>query len=118
MDAILDIVLPILGSLIILAGSLFLFSAGLGVYRMPDTYNRVQTGTKASTLGTILVLLGMGVWHPDWFWKMLLLIFFVMITNPISSHAVVRVVHQRRLAGKEVMVVDQLAEKEAMESRG
>ena len=51
----------LIGSLIILTGSVFLFSAGLGVLRMPDAYNRIQTGTKASTLGTMLVLLGLGL---------------------------------------------------------
>ena len=48
----------LLGSLLVLAGAVFLFSAGLGVLRMPDTYNRIQTGTKATTLGTMLVLVG------------------------------------------------------------
>ena len=100
--------LAILGSLIILVGSLFLLSAGLGVLRMPDTYNRVQTGTKASTLGTILVLLGMGVWHPEWFWKLFLLFFFIMITNPVSSHALVRAVHRKHLVADKAMVVDKL----------
>ena len=51
--------LDLLGSLIVLIGSFFLFSAGLGVLRMPDSYNRIQTGTKASTLGAILVLVGL-----------------------------------------------------------
>ena len=46
----------IIGNMLLIIGSLFLFSAGLGVLRMPDTYNRIQTGTKATTLGTILVL--------------------------------------------------------------
>jgi multicomponent Na+:H+ antiporter subunit G len=104
--------LEILGSLIILTGSLFLFSAGLGVYRMPDTYNRVQTGTKASTLGTILVLTGMGVWHPAWFLKLVILIFFVMITNPVSSHALVRAMHNRHLLAKDVTTVDKLEEQQ------
>ena len=48
----------LIGSGIILLGSVFLFSAGLGVLRMPDAYNRIQTGTKATTLGTIMILVG------------------------------------------------------------
>lgn len=103
----------LLGSLVILAGSVFLLSAGLGVLRMPDIYNRVQTGTKASTLGTILVLIGMGVWHPAWFLKLVVLIFFVMITNPISSHALVRAVHNRGLLERDVSVVDKLKESDS-----
>ena len=49
---------------ILLTGAVFLFSAGLGVLRMPDSYNRIQTGTKASTLGAMLVLVGLAVLHP------------------------------------------------------
>ena len=51
----------ILGNLAIFLGSVFLFTAGLGVLRMPDSYNRIQTGTKASTLGTMLVLVGVSI---------------------------------------------------------
>ena len=55
-----------IGSIIILAGAFFHFSAGVGLLRMPDTYTRIQAGTKASTLGNILVLAGLGFYHPDW----------------------------------------------------
>ena len=54
----------LIGSLFLLGGAIFLFSAGLGVLRMPDTYNRIQTGTKATTLGTILILIGLAFLHP------------------------------------------------------
>jgi len=66
------------GNILIIIGSFFLFSAGLGVLRMPDTYNRIQTGTKATTLGTILVLIGLAFLHPAWALKLFILIFFVI----------------------------------------
>jgi multicomponent Na+:H+ antiporter subunit G len=100
------------GSLIIFAGSIFLFSAGLGVLRMPDSYNRIQTGTKASTLGTILVLLGLAVLHPAWTWKLLMLIFFVLLTNPVSSHALARAAHSIRAEETASTVIDRLEESE------
>ena len=102
----------ILGSLVVLAGSVFLFSAGLGVLRMPDSYNRIQTGTKASTLGTILVLIGLAIYHPAWIGKLLLLIFFILLTNPVSSHALARASHRRHIRLAEETVVDKLEEHE------
>ena len=102
----------LIGSLIVLGGAVFLLSAGLGVLRMPDSYNRIQTGTKASTLGTILVLLGLAVLHPEWTWKLLILIFFVLLTNPVSSHALARATHAARTSEDELMVVDRLDESE------
>jgi len=98
----------IAGNLLLILGSFFLFSAGLGVLRMPDTYNRIQTGTKATTLGTILILIGLAFLHPAWTLKLIILIFFVMLTNPVSSHALARASHIIGIHETEATVVDQL----------
>ncbi|MDT8281270.1 MAG: monovalent cation/H(+) antiporter subunit G [Gammaproteobacteria bacterium] len=104
----MDTVSNIIGNLSLIIGSLFLFSAGLGVLRMPDTYNRIQAGTKATTLGTILVLIGLAFLHPAWSLKLILLIFFVLLTNPVSSHALARASHAIGIHETEATVVDQL----------
>ena len=96
------------GNLFLIIGALFLFSAGLGVLRMPDTYNRIQTGTKATTLGTILLLIGIAFLHPAWAFKLVILIFFVMLTNPVSSHALARASHAIGIHETETTLVDQL----------
>ena len=98
----------IIGNLLVITGALFLFSAGLGVLRMPDTYNRIQTGTKATTLGTILVLVGLAFLHPAWTFKLIILIFFVMLTNPVSSHALARAAHAIGTHETSGTVIDQL----------
>ena len=98
----------IIGNLLLITGSLFLFAAGLGVLRMPDTYNRIQTGTKATTLGSITVLIGLAFLHPAWTLKLIILIFFVMLTNPVSSHALARASHSIGIHKTEIMVIDQL----------
>jgi multicomponent Na+:H+ antiporter subunit G len=100
----------LIGSLFLLGGAVFLFSAGLGVLRMPDTYNRIQTGTKATTLGTILILIGLAFLHPAWTFKLIILIFFVMLTNPLSSHALARASHKIGIAEAESTVFDALEE--------
>jgi multicomponent Na+:H+ antiporter subunit G len=103
-----DLVCVIAGNLFLIIGALFLFSAGLGVLRMPDTYNRIQTGTKATTLGTIMVLIGIAFLHPSWTLKLIILIFFVMLTNPVSSHALARAAHSIGTRETESTVIDQL----------
>ena len=89
------------GSLIVLTGSVFLFLGGLGLLRMPDIYNRLQAGTKATTLGSIFVLTGLGVYNTEWLARMLILVIFIIVTNPVSSHALARAAHFAgiRLAG-------------------
>ena len=57
-------------------GAIFLFSAGLGMLRMPDVYHALQAGTKASTLGNILVLTGLAFYHPGWSLKLLIVDLF------------------------------------------
>ena len=99
-----------IGNLLLITGSLFLFSAGLGVLRMPDTYNRIQTGTKATTLGTILILIGLAFLHPAWTFKLIIIIFFVMLSNPVSSHALARAAHSIGIFETETTVIDQLTD--------
>ncbi|MBN2723271.1 MAG: monovalent cation/H(+) antiporter subunit G [Deltaproteobacteria bacterium] len=103
-------ILHISGAITLLAGSIFLVLGALGVVRMPDPFNRIQAGTKATTLGTILVMSGLGMLHPSWLPKLFILIFFIVITNPISSHVLARVMHnlQVPLWSKK----DQLSEEE------
>lgn len=82
--------IQITGAILTLLGSLFVLLAAIGLIRMPDLYTRIQAGTKASTLGTILVLAGLGMIQPGWALKLFLLVVFVAITNPISSHVLAR----------------------------
>ncbi len=82
-----------IGAVISLTGSIFLLLAAVGIIRMPDLYNRMQTGTKATTLGAGLFLTGIAVAVPGWTAKMVLLILFIMFTNPVSSHALARASH-------------------------
>ena len=106
--------MDILGAIIILAGSIFLLLASVGLYRMPDVYNRIQVGTKATTLGTILSYLGIIFVHPDWAAKAILLIFFVMMTNPVSSHILARAAHHIKIKITSRTVVDKLKIKEGV----
>lgn len=80
----------IIGMIITGIGILFLFLGSLGVFRMPDVYNRLQAGTKCTTLGAFLTIIGVGIMRPDWFWRTLAIAVFILVTNPISNHALGR----------------------------
>ncbi len=83
-----------IGAIILFIGSVFLFLGALGLLRMPDVYNRIQAGTKASTLGTLLSLLGILLLMPGWWGKLIILMIFIVITNPVSSHVLARAAHK------------------------
>lgn len=102
--------MQIIGAIISLVGSAFILVGALGVVRMPDVYNRMQTGTKATTLGSILTLLGVGMALPGWLGKTILLIIFIIITNPISSHALARAAHHAGIRLTEKTIRDDYKE--------
>ena len=106
MAALLDIV----GGLLLLAGTTFLFFGGLGLVRMPDVYNRIQAGTKATTLGTLLSLAGTAFLYPDWSLKLLLIGLFLLFTNPLSSQVLARAAHRRGAMKTPKTMVDRLEE--------
>ena len=101
-------ILPIIGGIVTLIGALFLLLGAVGVLRMPDSYNRIQAGTKATTLGTLLFLLGIGLASPGWFPKLVVLILFILFTNPVSSHVLARAAHSIGIQLTEKTVVDKL----------
>jgi len=106
----------IAGAIISLVGAIFLFLGALGVLRMPDLYNRMQAGTKATTLGSILFILGLGIgyYNQICICKIIVLLLFIIFTNPISSHALARAGHffGIRLIKKSVLDALHDAEKE------
>ncbi len=83
-------VLTYLGYFFIVLGAIFLFLGGLGIVRMPDIYSRLQAGTKASTLGAMSLIFGVGLLEPQWLVKSIVIIVFIGLSNPISSHALAR----------------------------
>ena len=85
----------LLSSVFLLGGAFFCFLGALGLLRMPDVYNRIQAGTKAVTLGTLALLVGIGLRHPEWWTKLLLIGLFVLLTNPIGSSTLARAFHRR-----------------------
>ena len=90
--------MELVGSILVLLDAIFHFSAGLGMLRMPDAYTRMQAGTKASsTLGNTLVLAGLAIYHPGWGLKLLIIVYFVLMTNPVSSHALARAAYGIRI---------------------
>lgn len=84
------IVLSFIGYILIILGSVFLLLGSLGIVRMPDLYNRIQAGTKATTLGALSAIIGVGLVEPSWFFKTLIIAVFIVLTNPIGSHSIAR----------------------------
>jgi multicomponent Na+:H+ antiporter subunit G len=91
-------------------GTIFLFLGSLGIFRLPDVYNRLQAGTKCTTFGSFFTIIGVGIMEPSWFWKTLIIALFILLTNPISNHALGRAAKKIRVPLCEASVVDKSEE--------
>ena len=101
-----------LGIIFIGIGLSFDFFGCLGLLRLPDVYNRLQASTKCVTLGTCSIMLGVfliigptaaGI-------KSLLCIVFLILTSPVSAHAIARAAHKAGIPLCQGSVVDKYAE--------
>jgi len=108
-------ILEYIGMALILIGGIFLFLGALGIFRMPDVYTRLQAGTKATTLGAMSTILGVGFLHPDWFLKLALIVIFIGVANPLSSHALARASYRKGVTPKSDKGID--AYKKAVEKQ-
>ena len=86
--------LEYVGFFLIFLGVMAFVVSSVGLVRMPDIYTRMHVGTKTTTIGTILVIFGAICIEPTWWAKLLLLIIFILVTNPLSSSVIARASHK------------------------
>jgi len=106
------VIIAYTGAILSLIGSLFLLLTSIGILRMPDTYTRMLSATKASTLGTALFLAGIGIAMPAWIGRLILLIFAVIITNPLAAHVIARTAYYLGIPLTKQTVKNDLQERE------
>ncbi len=83
-----------LGFLFIFLGVMAFLVSAIGLLRMPDIYTRMHVGTKSTTIGTILVIVGASFIEPSWTLKLILLAIFIFLTNPLSSSVIARAAYK------------------------
>ncbi len=76
--------------ILVLSGALLILVSAVGVLRLPDLLCRLHAVAKALTLGIFLMLLGLWVYLDDEqaALKILLAIFFQVVTIPTGSHLI------------------------------
>lgn len=84
---------------LILVGSVFFIIAALGVIRLPDVMARLHAGTKAASLGVILLLTAAAIrFHdPGSLLMIVATLVLVFMTAPMGSHVIAK-----RVVGKSV----------------
>lgn len=81
-----------ISNVLMLTGTTFLLLAAVGVVRMPDLFMRMQSASKASTLGIACVLLALAFHFPGVSVNIRVVgtITFFFLTAPITAHLIGR----------------------------
>jgi multicomponent Na+:H+ antiporter subunit G len=92
----MDVILAVVVAVLMLVGSLFCLVAAVGIIRLPDIYSRMHAASKAGTVGSGMLLLGVGIHAQDFstFTRALAGVVFFILTAPISAHLLARSAHK------------------------
>lgn len=103
-----------LSVLLIFIGTFVSFLSAIGLIRFPDVYSRAHALSKSSTIGVVVVLLGTLIFFVSqegyFSIRLLLAIFFVFLTTPVSAHVIIRSAYRARVKMTKTTVEDALAE--------
>ena len=81
------------------AGSVFVIIGGVGMLRLPDFYTRIHAAGITDTMGSWLILVGLML-QSGWNLvtaKLVFLMFFMVATSPLASHALAKAAFLRDL---------------------
>jgi len=98
-----------LGGLFIATGCFLIIVASIGVVRFPDFYSRMHPAGKIDTLGQMLILMGLMVYEgfTPLSIKLSLIILFIFVVNPTSTHFVAQAAYLAHLKPYEKKKSDQ-----------
>jgi multicomponent Na+:H+ antiporter subunit G len=89
----------VLSWVLILAGSGFVIIGGVGLLRLPDFYTRIHAAGITDTLGSWLIVAGLSL-HEGFTLttaKLIMLLFLLLLTSPLASHALAKAAYLRGL---------------------
>jgi multicomponent Na+:H+ antiporter subunit G len=95
-------IIEVIVVLFLASGLFFMVSGAIGLIRFPDFYTRLHATGKCDTLGEILIITGLLIYHIFVYSpgaelsvmlvpvKLLFLIMFILLTNPVGTHALMK----------------------------
>ncbi len=88
----MDILLEALSWLLLVTGSFFCLTGGVGLLRFPDFFSRIHAASLTDTLGAGLILSGLMI-QAGWslvLVKLLLILMFSLLAGTTASHAMAK----------------------------
>jgi multicomponent Na+:H+ antiporter subunit G len=78
--------------ILIFLGAAFMLIAAIGLIRFTDLYSRMHATTKATSLGLLLLIIGVSLFfNTGTVWiKALMVIVFIYLTAPLAAHSIAK----------------------------
>ncbi|MBM3149906.1 MAG: monovalent cation/H(+) antiporter subunit G [Chloroflexi bacterium] len=82
----------LLAAIFVVGGLFFLTVGSTGIIRLPDVYCRSHAVSKSETLGSMLLLGGLALYHGFEInsAKLVIILLFIALTNPTATHVIAR----------------------------
>lgn len=86
------IALDIISWGLLILGSFFSIVGGIGIVRLPEFFSRLHGGGITDTIGAALIIFGLLLQSDTVFAgaKLLIILFFLVVTSPSSCHALAK----------------------------
>ena len=100
------VIIDVIVTLFLAAGIFFMFTGVIGLLRLPDFYTRLHATGKCDTLGEVLIIAGLLLYHLFVYSpgaelsvklvpvKLLFLIIFIFLANPTATHAIMKAAYK------------------------
>lgn len=99
--------------LLLITGGAFALISAIGIFRMPDTLTRMQSATKAGTLGVGCLFFSVAVYFDDLgvTVRALLVLAFLFLTAPVAAHMIGRAAYSVGAGAVDYNVIDELRQR-------
>ncbi len=103
------VIIDVIVILLLAAGIFFMFTGVIGLLRLPDFYTRLHATGKCDTLGEVLIIAGLLLYHLFVYSpgaelsvklvpvKLIFLIIFIFLANPTATHAIMKAAYKTGL---------------------
>lgn len=88
-----------LAAMFLVGGLFFLAVSSIGIIRLPDFYSRNHAVGKSETLGSMLMLCGLAIYHGFEInsAKLVVILLFIVLANPTATHVIARAAYRSGL---------------------
>lgn len=106
----MSMALDVVSLILLVLGSFFCITAGVGLIRMPDFYTRAHSASILDSMGAGLILLGLALQAPDYLVviKLFFIFFFLLVTSLAAVHALAQAVNLLGINPKLAKIVQRL----------